>query len=246
MSQLNWYKVYLLEHIIIRQWTRKATRPKGVENYASAGFPNLFMASFDLDLWSSLSELQWLNGYVWLKLVTDRSPVISPKGIVTYLGPCDLDLWPTQPKVLLVDLAVTSYLGLFKNSWLIDWLIELFTVSRKSSCWITKGLKEKTWSSNTDTATNRWVGRLGLASTHHCTQNCHCRRHLWKWLLRRQAPDDDDNDYDDATVSNWYQPQNQPFQQILPTSILLWACTAFTITGPDWTYNASRFICIFL
>jgi len=124
VSQLNWYKVYLLEHIIIRQWTRKATRPKGVENYASAGFPNLFMASFDLDLWPSLSELQWLNGYVWLKLVTDRSPVISPKGIVTYLGPCDLDLWPTQPKVLLVDLAVTSYLGHFKNSWLIDWLVD--------------------------------------------------------------------------------------------------------------------------
>ena len=37
------------------------------------------------------------------------------------------------------------------------------------------------------------------------------------------------------------QAQNLPFQQILPTLILLpW--TDFTITGPDRTYRASRFI----
>ena len=37
------------------------------------------------------------------------------------------------------------------------------------------------------------------------------------------------------------QAQNLPFQQILPTLTLLpW--TAFTITGPDRTYHASRFI----
>ena len=38
------------------------------------------------------------------------------------------------------------------------------------------------------------------------------------------------------------QAQNLPFQQILPTLILLLRWTAFTITGPDRTYHASRFI----
>jgi len=38
------------------------------------------------------------------------------------------------------------------------------------------------------------------------------------------------------------QAQNLPFQQILPTLILLPPCTAFTITGPDRTYHASRSI----
>ena len=36
--------------------------------------------------------------------------------------------------------------------------------------------------------------------------------------------------------------QNLPFQQILPTLILLLPWTAFTITRPDRTYHASRFI----
>ena len=38
------------------------------------------------------------------------------------------------------------------------------------------------------------------------------------------------------------QAQNLPFQQILPTLILFLPWTAFTITGPDRTYHASRFI----
>ena len=38
------------------------------------------------------------------------------------------------------------------------------------------------------------------------------------------------------------QAQNLPFQQILPTLILLLSWTAFTITGLDQTYHASRFI----
>jgi len=38
------------------------------------------------------------------------------------------------------------------------------------------------------------------------------------------------------------QAQNIPFQQILPTLILLPPSTAFMITGPDRTYYSSRFI----
>jgi len=38
--------------------------------------------------------------------------------------------------------------------------------------------------------------------------------------------------------------QNLPFQQILPTLRLLLPWTAFTITGPDRTYYASRFISV--
>ena len=38
------------------------------------------------------------------------------------------------------------------------------------------------------------------------------------------------------------QAQNLPFQQIHPTLILLRPWTAFTITGPDRTYHASRSI----
>ena len=40
------------------------------------------------------------------------------------------------------------------------------------------------------------------------------------------------------------QAQNLPFQHILPTLILLLCWTAFTITGPDRTYHASRFILV--
>ena len=41
---------------------------------------------------------------------------------------------------------------------------------------------------------------------------------------------------------DYVESQNLPFQQILPTFILLLLWTVFTITGPDRTYHASRSI----
>ena len=45
-----------------------------------------------------------------------------------------------------------------------------------------------------------------------------------------------------SSITFSLQAQNLPFQQILLTLILLQPWTAFTITGPDRTYHASRFI----
>jgi len=45
-----------------------------------------------------------------------------------------------------------------------------------------------------------------------------------------------------SSITLSLQAQNLPFQQILPTLIILLPWTAFTITGPDRTYHASWFI----